>query len=62
MNILCNPTGTNSRFRAIDWLVEHNNLYTKVSISSTVNKYLSEGTNFEGVSIDRGLQEHTYSA
>ncbi|KAF8900874.1 hypothetical protein CPB84DRAFT_1815332 [Gymnopilus junonius] len=29
MNILCNPTGKRHAFRAIDWLVEHNNLYTK---------------------------------
>jgi hypothetical protein len=31
MNILCNPTGKKGKFRAIDWLVEHNNLYLKVS-------------------------------
>jgi hypothetical protein len=31
MNILCNPTGKKGKFRAIDWLVEHNNLYIKVS-------------------------------
>ena len=31
MNILCNPTGKKGQFRAIDWVVEHNNLYTKVS-------------------------------
>ncbi|RDB20638.1 hypothetical protein Hypma_012103 [Hypsizygus marmoreus] len=29
MNILCNPTGKKGAFRAIDWLVEHNNLYIK---------------------------------
>ncbi|KAF7969900.1 hypothetical protein HWV62_25563 [Athelia sp. TMB] len=29
MNILCNPTGTPGQFRAIDWWVEHNNLYLK---------------------------------
>ncbi|KAH6891612.1 hypothetical protein BKA70DRAFT_1119903 [Coprinopsis sp. MPI-PUGE-AT-0042] len=29
MNILCNPTGKPGCFRAIDWLVEHNNLYIK---------------------------------
>ncbi|KAF8168745.1 hypothetical protein BJ912DRAFT_862492, partial [Pholiota molesta] len=29
MSILCNPTGKKGRFRAIDWVVEHNNLYTK---------------------------------
>ncbi|KAF8148032.1 hypothetical protein B0H34DRAFT_630754, partial [Crassisporium funariophilum] len=29
MNILCNPIGKRDAFRAIDWLVEHNNLYTK---------------------------------
>jgi len=31
MNILRNPTSKKGRFRAIDWIVEHNNLYTKVS-------------------------------
>ncbi|KAM6490409.1 hypothetical protein JOM56_004349 [Amanita muscaria] len=30
-NILCNPTGKEGAFRAIDWLVELNNLFTKVS-------------------------------
>ncbi|KAI0639544.1 hypothetical protein C8Q77DRAFT_1046641, partial [Trametes polyzona] len=29
MNILCNPTGKPFHFRAIDWWVEHNNLYIK---------------------------------
>ncbi|KZT68528.1 hypothetical protein DAEQUDRAFT_711871 [Daedalea quercina L-15889] len=29
MNILCNPSGKPFHFRAIDWWVEHNNLYTK---------------------------------
>ncbi|KAL6307299.1 hypothetical protein BKA93DRAFT_747706 [Sparassis latifolia] len=29
MNILCNPMGKKHCFRAIDWWVEHNNLYTK---------------------------------
>ncbi|KAH9951072.1 hypothetical protein B0H21DRAFT_801792 [Amylocystis lapponica] len=32
MNILCNPTGKLHHFRAIDWWVEHNNLYIKVSL------------------------------
>lgn len=31
MNILCNPTGKKNQFRAIDWWVEHNNLYIKAS-------------------------------
>jgi hypothetical protein len=31
MNILCNPTGKKGEFRALDWIVEHNNLYIKVS-------------------------------
>ncbi|KAH9010902.1 hypothetical protein EDB85DRAFT_1879137 [Lactarius pseudohatsudake] len=31
MNILCNPTGKPNAFRPVDWLVERNNLYTKVS-------------------------------
>ncbi|KAH9167844.1 hypothetical protein EDB89DRAFT_1890233 [Lactarius sanguifluus] len=30
MNILCNPTGKPNAFRPVDWLVERNNLYTKV--------------------------------
>ncbi|KAF8815306.1 hypothetical protein BYT27DRAFT_7226013 [Phlegmacium glaucopus] len=29
MNILCNPTGKKGHFRAIDWIIEHNNLYIK---------------------------------
>ncbi|KAH9839263.1 uncharacterized protein C8Q71DRAFT_704520 [Rhodofomes roseus] len=29
MNILCNPSGKKHHFRAIDWWVEHNNLYIK---------------------------------
>ncbi|KAF9471647.1 hypothetical protein BDN70DRAFT_869092 [Pholiota conissans] len=29
MNILCNPTGKKGHFRALDWVVEHNNLYIK---------------------------------
>jgi hypothetical protein len=33
MNILCNPTGKKGAFQAIDWLIEHNNLYIKVSQS-----------------------------
>lgn len=31
MNILVNPTGKRGRFRGVDWWVEHNNLYIKVS-------------------------------
>ncbi|KIJ10207.1 hypothetical protein PAXINDRAFT_164292 [Paxillus involutus ATCC 200175] len=30
MNWFCNPTGKPFKFRAVDWLVERNNLYTKV--------------------------------
>ncbi|KAG2084330.1 uncharacterized protein F5147DRAFT_748810 [Suillus discolor] len=30
MNLLCNPTGKPFAFRAVDWVVERNNLYTKV--------------------------------
>ncbi|KAF8158137.1 hypothetical protein B0H34DRAFT_782739 [Crassisporium funariophilum] len=29
MNILCNPTGKPGEFCALDWVVEHNNLYIK---------------------------------
>ncbi|KAH9009876.1 hypothetical protein EDB84DRAFT_1280211 [Lactarius hengduanensis] len=31
MNMLCNPTGKPNAFQPVDWLVECNNLYTKVS-------------------------------
>jgi len=31
MNWLCNPAGKSDRFRGVDWLVELNNLYTKVT-------------------------------
>ncbi|KIL00961.1 hypothetical protein PAXRUDRAFT_776032 [Paxillus rubicundulus Ve08.2h10] len=34
-NLLCNPTGKAGEFRAVDWLVERNNLYTKVIFSGT---------------------------
>jgi len=34
LNWLCNPSGRYDGFRAIDWLVELNNLYIKVSTSS----------------------------
>jgi hypothetical protein len=34
MNALCNPTGRANAFRPVDWLVERNNLYTKVSMSA----------------------------
>ncbi|EPQ53956.1 hypothetical protein GLOTRDRAFT_43933 [Gloeophyllum trabeum ATCC 11539] len=36
MNILCNPTGKKKAFRAIDWLVEHNNLYIKVNYTHSL--------------------------
>ncbi|KAG2090510.1 hypothetical protein BD769DRAFT_1371641 [Suillus cothurnatus] len=32
MNLLCNPTRKSVAFCAVDWLVEHNNLYTKESL------------------------------
>ncbi|KIM55070.1 hypothetical protein SCLCIDRAFT_17457 [Scleroderma citrinum Foug A] len=34
-NLLCNPMGKENEFRTIDWLVERNNLYTKVIFSGT---------------------------
>ena len=34
MHWLCNPTGAEDGFRGIDWLVERNNLYTKVTWDS----------------------------
>lgn len=34
LNWLCNPTGAKDGFRAIDWLVELNNLYIKVRVRS----------------------------
>ncbi|KII86191.1 hypothetical protein PLICRDRAFT_114818 [Plicaturopsis crispa FD-325 SS-3] len=41
MNILCNPTGKKGKFRAIDWWVEHNNLFTKVSARTIIYKLSS---------------------
>ncbi|KAH9023949.1 hypothetical protein EDB85DRAFT_1870357 [Lactarius pseudohatsudake] len=35
MNLLCNPTGKRNAFRPVDWLVERNNLYTKVIYSGS---------------------------
>jgi hypothetical protein len=35
LNMLCNPTGKVHAFRAVDWLVKRNNLYTKVIYSGT---------------------------
>ncbi|KAG1785763.1 uncharacterized protein HD556DRAFT_1249371, partial [Suillus plorans] len=35
LNLLCNPTGKPNAFRAVDWLVERNNLYTKVIFAGT---------------------------
>jgi hypothetical protein len=32
MNALCNPTGKSNVFWPVDWLVERNNLYMKVSL------------------------------
>ncbi|KXN85444.1 hypothetical protein AN958_11248 [Leucoagaricus sp. SymC.cos] len=47
MNWLCNLTGKNDGFRGVDWLVERNNLYTKVIYSRsgpnrTLDKILKE--------------------
>ncbi|KAH9176467.1 hypothetical protein EDB89DRAFT_2112841 [Lactarius sanguifluus] len=35
MNLLCNPTGKPNAFHPVDWLVERNNLYTKVIYSGS---------------------------
>ncbi|KAG1850876.1 hypothetical protein F4604DRAFT_1592689, partial [Suillus subluteus] len=35
MNLLCNPMGKSLSFRPVDWLVERNNLYTKVIFAGT---------------------------
>ncbi|KAH9169083.1 hypothetical protein EDB89DRAFT_1854937 [Lactarius sanguifluus] len=35
MNLLCNPTGKPNAFCPVDWLVERNNLYTKVIYSGS---------------------------
>lgn len=41
MNIIQNPTGIKGRGRGVDWIAEHNNLYTKVSgISAAVDSIL----------------------
>lgn len=37
LNWLCNPTGKAHAFRAVDLLVERNNLYTKVSSVCCIN-------------------------
>lgn len=37
-NLLCNPMGKENEFRAIDWLVERNNLYTKVKLAACATK------------------------
>lgn len=64
MNMLCNPTGTKGRFRAIDWWVEHNNLYLKVSelhsrLSFILICYLQRiyGGQFSNHTKDRILEE-----
>ena len=36
MNILINPTGRPGKFRAVDWVVEHLNLFTKVGLPRLV--------------------------
>jgi hypothetical protein len=36
MNILCNPMGKKGHFSPIDWIIEHNNLYVKVSTTATM--------------------------
>lgn len=33
MNILVNPSGKKRKWRAVDWVVEHNNLFTKVRLA-----------------------------
>ena len=32
-NWLCNPMGKKNGFQGVDWLVERNNLYTKVNLN-----------------------------
>ncbi|KAF7309132.1 hypothetical protein MKEN_01115300 [Mycena kentingensis (nom. inval.)] len=39
MNWLVNPTGKSGRFRGVDWLVELNNLYTKVIHSGSSSNH-----------------------
>jgi hypothetical protein len=46
LSMLCNPTGKPGKFRAIDWLVEHNNLYLKV-INLSSNAIFSETNKIE---------------
>lgn len=48
MNWLCNPTGKPGAFRGVDWLVERNNLYTKVEVPFLNSKL--------GISIDDEIQ------
>ena len=42
MTILCNPTDNEGAFRAIDWVVEHNNLYTKRIYSGKYSNHTKE--------------------
>jgi hypothetical protein len=42
LNWLCNPSGRRDGFRAVDWLVELNNLYIKVSVVVSTVLLLSD--------------------
>ena len=41
-NWLCNPTGTPMGFRGVDWLLELENLYTKVIYGGSGSNYTVE--------------------
>ncbi|KAF8224356.1 hypothetical protein L208DRAFT_1425812 [Tricholoma matsutake] len=42
LNWLCNPTGKLHAFHAVDWLVERNNLYTKVIYGGSGSNHTME--------------------
>ncbi|KAJ3555101.1 hypothetical protein NP233_g12284 [Leucocoprinus birnbaumii] len=52
VNWLCNPTGKEGGFRGVDWMVERNNLYTKViyggsSSNQTLDRIIEESVLIE---------------
>ncbi|TFK20868.1 hypothetical protein FA15DRAFT_598960 [Coprinopsis marcescibilis] len=70
MNWLVNPTGKGNRFRGVDWVVERNNLYTKViygggSSNHTIERIIEESVLIElfrdsHVTIENGFHlKHT---
>lgn len=69
-NWLCNPTGKADGFRGYDWLMERNNLYTKVDPKTSYNSSaytgldyicgtgpeLNNEANFQEICVNRSVQ------